>query len=214
MLKSYNLEKVRYAVQHSKTLCMTTYKYLTDEREYIDRILDLYLQESGFSYLTNKLAYCIHELAGNAKKANTKRVYFSERGLDINNETEYYIGITNFMEDTIENIRYYLKKQKEYGLYLQFKFQKIENKIRIAIINNVPLNAIEKSRIREKLDLANNFNSIFEAFSIVQDTEEGAGLGIIMMILMLRNLGLGKDVLNIYSDREKTTAFLSLTLAH
>ena len=49
----------------------------------------------------------------NAKKANTKRVYFMEKGLDLNNDKDYELGMKTFKQETFDNIQYYLQKQKE-----------------------------------------------------------------------------------------------------
>ena len=48
--------------------------------------------------------------------------------------------------------------------------------------------------------MAKEFKTIDEALSIVLNNEEGAGLGIIISILMLKKLGLTADSLSVYSD--------------
>jgi len=74
-------ESVYYAILHSKTLTVTTSTYLPAERIHIHKILGAFLEAAGMAELKNHLAYCVHELAGNAKKANMKRLYFREKNL-------------------------------------------------------------------------------------------------------------------------------------
>ena len=74
---------------------MTTFAYQPSERIHIDHVLEAYLDAVGMKSLRTKLAYCLHELAANAKKANTKRLYFRERNLDINDPHQYEEGMTN-----------------------------------------------------------------------------------------------------------------------
>ena len=147
MVKEISLKKIQQAIESGKVLTLTTYSYRSDERDYIDTILDRYLQEAGREDLKNQLSYCIHELAGNAKKANTKRVYFLERGLNIEAETEYYIGMNNFKEETVGNIDHYITKLKKYGFYMKFQFYINMNGIKIAVRNNARLLEIGRAHV-------------------------------------------------------------------
>ena len=80
---------VEYAISESKVLTIKTVSYLSRERNYIDSVLKKYLHEIKQPHLLNQVSYCLHELAGNANRANTKRVYFQDKGLDISSPEEY-----------------------------------------------------------------------------------------------------------------------------
>lgn len=82
-------ESVYYAIINSRTLTVKTVTYLPHERAHIDTILGAFLDAAGMRPLKNKLSYCIHELAGDAKKANTKRLFFREKNLEIGSEKDY-----------------------------------------------------------------------------------------------------------------------------
>ena len=62
--------------------------------------------------------------------------------------------------------------------------------LNIIISNNSPLVEEEREQIKSKIMHAKTFNSIEEAFTTVLDDTEGAGLGIVIMILMLRRIGI------------------------
>jgi hypothetical protein len=214
MVTNVNLEKLHQAIETRKIITLTTYAYRSDERNYIDAILDLYLEEAGRKDLKNQLSYCLHELAGNAKKANTKRVYFLEKNLNLYNESEYYIGMNNFKEETVRNIEYYIGKLREHAFYTKFQFQKADTKIKIAVRNNAPLLSVEYCRIQKKIQAAREYSTMTEAYASIEDTSEGAGLGLVMMLLMLRSLGMGEEVLKVFSDKNETVALLTIPLLY
>ncbi len=210
MVKEVTFRKIQQAIQTRKVLSLTTYAYRSDERDYIDTILDQYLQAAGREDLKNQLSYCIHELAGNAKKANTKRLYFMERGLSLDNETEYWIGMKNFKAETIGNIDHYITKFKKTGFYMKFQFYINNEGIKIAVKNNTKLLPIEAERIKEKMAAARKYKDMTQAYADIEDTSEGAGLGLVMMILMLKNIGLREKHLAIFSKKDETVAILTI----
>lgn len=194
----YHNSIVRKAITEGRTLSLRTSCYLSKERKYVDTVLESYLKELGLDDLHSQISYCVHELAGNANKANTKRIYFQERSLNIDNDDDYEKGMSTFKQDTVDVIQEYKHKQKKAGLFVQFDFQIREDYFKISISNNVKATSQEESRIADKMEKASNYTNIAEAYSVIEDSSEGAGLGIVMMILMLRSLGFGEHTLNVY----------------
>jgi len=209
-MKSTHQALIDYAIAENKVLTIKAYSYLSKEREYIDEVLDSYLRDVGLLHLQNQVSYCLHELAGNANKANTKRVYFDEKGLDLQDPTDYNQGMRTFKDDTVDDINTYCLKQKEASLYIRFDFRKKEDYLIIRVRNNSLLTAEEQDRIHHKMEAASHYDSIVEAYSVIEDSSEGAGLGIVMMILMLRTLGFGDSALRIKTTEEETVAELVL----
>lgn len=210
MVRAVDRQMIDEAVDRGRMLTLTTYTYFAADRDYIDNILNHFLEAVGHVALKDKLSYCIHELANNAKKANTKRVYFAEKGLDISNESQYYIGMQNFRDDSIANIDYYIPKLRESGLYIKVQFKLNDENLMIAIRNNVRLTAIERSRIEEKIRKSREYENMAEAYASIEDSSEGAGLGIVMMIIMLRNLGLSEKIIRFFSNQSETFALLTI----
>ena len=112
----------------------------------------------------NKISYCVHELATNAKKANTKRVYFKIKELDINNPVQYSEGMKNFKKDTLENLEYYLEKQKELGFFIVIMFQLTKKELKISVLNNAEMTDNEKRKVSHKLQIAGKQSSIGEIY--------------------------------------------------
>jgi hypothetical protein len=80
--------RVKKAVQSGVPITITTYALPHEIEQYIDRVIAVFLKQVDREEFKNYIVYCVQELAVNAKKANTKRIYFMERGLDLNNPRE------------------------------------------------------------------------------------------------------------------------------
>lgn len=205
-------EKIKWALSTGKPIQVKTNRYLTEDREFIDTILDRFFNEAGIKFLMNKVSYCVHELATNAKKANTKRVYFKQKKLDIENMDHYVLGMKEFKTETIDNIKYYLDEQKKQGYFIVIMLQLTEKSLKISVVNNSEMTQTEKQKVQHKLKIAESSASIGEIYDEIEDYSEGAGLGIVMMSHMLRTIGFGPDVLTIKSEEGLTNSTISLEL--
>lgn len=198
------------AISGQRVLTVTAHSYLGDERRYIDAILDRYLTELGLSSLMNNISYCIHEVAGNAHKANLKRLYFEMKGLDIGKPEEYELGMRSFRSEVLQEPRKYTQHHKDRGYYIKFHFQIEEPFFRVVIRNNVPLTAQEKARIVNKERIAESAATLADVYSVSEDYTEGSGLGLVMLHLILRNLGFSGPPFRIFSRDGETIAFLNI----
>ena len=195
-----------------KPLTITTYTLPTEIESYVEEVLTALLKQIEQEKLKDYLVYCVQELAVNAKKANTKRVYFAERGLDIDNLEDYNLGMETFKDDTLSNITHYLKLQEDKGLYVKLVFKIIKQILQIEIRNNSALTKPELSRIHNKLTLSRQYTSFEEAFLSIIDESEGAGLGIVVVVLMLKKIGLDKDCIDIMGTDQETIVRISIPL--
>ena len=107
-----NESKVKKAIESELPLLITTFTLPHEMEMYINEVVSCYLRELNQEYIIQYILYCVKELTSNAKKANTKRVYFEEKKLNINNELQYKQGLEAFKRDTLENINHYLLLQK------------------------------------------------------------------------------------------------------
>jgi putative nucleotidyltransferase with HDIG domain len=198
--------KVKKAVQSGIPLIITTYTFPHEIEQYIEQVITIFLRQVDREKLKDYIVYCVQELAVNAKKANTKRVYFIERGLDLANLNDYKEGMASFKEDTLTNIGHYLQLQKEKGLYIKLILQVRNNIIHIEIRNNVVITPNELVRIHEKLTRSRQYNNLEDALADVLDDSEGAGLGLVILVLMLKKIGLTEDSFDIVSTEKETIA--------
>ena len=203
-------EKIKNAIRLQMPIEITSYTIPRNMEVYIQRVLELFLDECHQEHLRDALSFCLGELLTNAKKANTKRVYFEEKGLDINNPKDYEEGMKDFRDETFDNINYYLEMQRKAGLYVKIVLQLKEDKIFIEIRNNSLLTDSEKVRIKDKLDSVQQYKSMEEVLGTVLDQTEGAGLGIIIVILMLQKVGLSKENYQVFTEDEETVTRIIL----
>ena len=196
--------KVQTSVGLQLPIEITSYTLPRNTEVYIRHVMEMFLEECHQDHLKEYLNFCLSELLTNAKKANTKRVYFQEKGLDINNQEDYVKGMENFKMDTLTNINHYLELQRKAGLYIKLSLRILADKIYIEIKNNSKLTVFEKERIQQKLDSVQQYKEMDEVFTNVLDQSEGAGLGIIIIILMLQKVGLSKENYQVISDGDET----------
>jgi putative nucleotidyltransferase with HDIG domain len=204
--------KIRKAIQAGIPLTITTFTLPHEIEVYIEGVVGAFLKQVNQEKLKDYIVYCVQELTGNAKKANTKRVYFAERGLDLNNPEEYKAGMQSFKEDTLTNIAHYLKLQKEKGLYIRLILQIKRNTIYVEVRNNIAITKTELIRIHDKLARSRQFNSLEDALAQVLDDSEGAGLGLVILVLMLKKMGLDEDCFDILGTDKETIARIQIPL--
>ena len=106
--------------------------------------------------------------------------------------------------DTLTNIDHYLELQRKAGLYIKLSLKILADKIYIEIKNNSKLTVFEKERIQQKLDSVQQYKEMDEVLTTVIDQSEGAGLGIIIIILMLQKVGLSKENYQVISTEDET----------
>lgn len=204
--------KIKKAVRLGMPLTITTFTLPHEIEIYLEQVITVFLKLLDKSSLKDYVVYCVQELAVNAKKANTKRVYFTEHGLDLANPEEYKKGMAQFKEDTLSNIAHYLQLQKEQGLYIKLILQAKQNTMLIEVRNNVAVTRTELIRIHDKLARSRQFDSMEDALSQVLDSTEGAGLGLVILVLMLKKMGLDEDCFDIQTTGKETIARLVIPL--
>lgn len=166
--------------------------------------LDRFLLQLDVISVRESIVAAVKEMVTNAIKANAKRVYFHTQSANIQNEQEYQSKMTDFKKE-------YLEKRDEfeegllkhnYGVYVSFIHNK--NLMRIRIMNNVELTADEVDRIKYRIERAKSYNDLAEAFMDASNEQEGAGLGLIMTLMMLKNDGLSDSAFKFESSGNKT----------
>ncbi|MDP3445095.1 MAG: HDOD domain-containing protein, partial [Ignavibacteria bacterium] len=81
---------------------------------------------------------------------------------------------------------------------------------RIRVMNNIQITAEEIARIKEKIQKASQYQDLGEAFMDAADDTEGAGLGLIMTMMMLKNDGLGVNSFKYESVQDKTSVIIDV----
>ncbi|NPV39172.1 hypothetical protein BREVNS_0031 [Brevinematales bacterium NS] len=178
-------------------------------REFISQIF----LETGKEEYIDPIYSCVKELVVNATKANLKRVFFLKNHLDINNMGEYVNGLILFKE-MLDKLQYaeYEKMLKEHDLWVEFRANWHKEAIVFEVINNSEIIPIEEYRVRMKLKLAMEYTDLAQYYAEQMDTTEGAGLGIALVILLLRGMGLDPSLFRIGSKHGVTIARIEVPL--
>ena len=213
MAKKVDSAKVLQAARSAVPLTVKSYTLPHETEVYLEKILTVFLKEMGQEKLQDALAYCLRELAVNAKKANTKRVYFQDKNLQILDEQDYSEGMRHFKQETLDNINYYLEKQKNAGLWVKVVFHAKGRVLNLYVINNTAITRKEQIRVYDRIARSRAFNSLEEALTTVLDDSEGAGLGIVILVLMLKKIGLNEDAFDIDAENGQTIARISIPMS-
>jgi putative nucleotidyltransferase with HDIG domain len=178
----------------------------------LDRILEVYLEELGQEQILEPLSYCLKELIINAQKANTKRLYFEEKGLDIQIEEHYDEGMRDFRRESAERLEHWLGLLKERGLVIGVTFHTTGGCLAISVRNSAELTSREQTRIFDRIARARAFHSFVEALAQPLDSSEGAGLGILILLQFLKRIGLGEEAFAIETRNGETVASLAIPM--
>ena len=104
MASKVDLERVRQAINNSEPLKFRTHAMPEEALKTLDGVLGMFLAEMEHGVLKEPMSYCLRELTGNAKKANAKRIYFKEKGLNIETKEDYERGMKDFRKETYSEI--------------------------------------------------------------------------------------------------------------
>lgn len=187
---------------------------------YINHQIELVIEDKVYKYLKEmtrenlfeSLNYIVKEVAGNANKANMKRIHFRRKDLNIHDHKEYEEGMKNFQEELNEKPDVYFQLARELGFYVKISMYIEEENMVIMVLDNSPLLPVEVDRIREKFKKAAKFKTLEQVFAEGLDLSEGGGFGLIMTILMLRKIGVDEKVFKIMKNEKFTAIHLQLPL--
>ena len=212
MASIIDITEIQKAALHSIPLTFRLTSLPHESHALLDRILEAYLVELGQERIIEPLSYCLKELIINAQKANTKRLYFEEKGLDITNESDYDAGMRDFRVASSEHLEHWLDLLKERGEFIGITFHTTGGSLAITVRNRAELTAREQTRIYDRIARARAFHSFVEALAQPIDTTEGAGLGILILLQFLKRIGLGEEAFVIEARDGETVAALAIPM--
>ncbi len=177
----------------------------------IVRMIYRFLQNYDILYMKNPVITVVRELVNNAIKANLKRVYFKKKNLNISSPEEYRAGMEQFKEDVYQSdSSEYFQLLEKSNLVTRVAFKATDDNLFINVINNIPILEAELEKITNRVKKAYEYNDIAEAFDDVLDDTEGAGLGLIIAMMLFKNSGLPAESFRIYQKNDLTIAAISI----
>lgn len=197
-------EDFKSAIDQERDVYLQFYYLNPDAEIALLKIIHLYLERCDTLYLKDMLVTVVKELVNNAVKANIKRSYFADHNLDINNQDDYVRGMRTFKSEVFEKEKISFEELVRYKLVVRVSFVLKNNQLAVHVINNSPILSQELEKIQAKIEKAYTYSDISEAFDDVLDDSEGAGLGLIMAVMLFKNAGFSKDSFRITKKENLT----------
>ncbi len=162
------------------------------------------LSKLDMIYMIDTTITILREIIINAFKANAKRVYFEKNSIDITDPSSYQEGISRFKNEVVGNLDFIEADMKSSRYNVIITIKNMDKGLQILVTNNTPILPEELERIRLRMARAREYNDFSDAYEEVYDSTEGAGLGIVLVTLLLKNSGVDLDTYQINSDGKVT----------
>lgn len=174
--------------------------------DHLDAVVDaLYraLLESGMEEVHDQISYCLRELVENAVRANRKRAVFLKAGLDVANPADYAKGLILLRDSPGDDPS---PEPSPHDGHVEILLSKSAEHILLRVSNTAEMVEAERARVSQRLSAAQLYETFDEVFEQVEDDSESAGLGLVMLGMILRRLGVPDDGIR-YSSQNGLTVF-------
>lgn len=166
------------------------------------------------SHLKEAIGYFVREFISNANKSNLKRVHFRLLDLDILDPEQYAKGMKTFGKEFRDQLEVYGAELEKCHMYTHVCFQVKEQVLTIEVRNShLPVHQ-EEERVSRLIEQSKSIHDTAEAFMSLSDSSEGAGLGVVTTVLMIRSLGLPENAFEFFPDaaNKETVARVAIPL--
>ncbi|HSV95775.1 MAG TPA: HDOD domain-containing protein [Spirochaetota bacterium] len=188
-----------------------SFHYLSEDVvRYINALFAKILAGMDHIFLLDTFITIIREICINAVKANAKRVYFRTIGINIDDAERYPEGIEMFKKNVISHFEIMDVELKNSDYRVSFSMKKDQKGLVIQVLNNSVIRPEEMARISMRMEKARHYEDFSEAYEEIYDDTEGAGLGIVLTVLLLKNSGIGVENYKIIRGEKDTRTLLSI----
>ena len=204
-------ERLDKAVDSNEEVVFVAYSMLEKFEAGIKYVIGLCLKNGMDDDLFPPVFTCIKELTTNAVKANIKKVLINEGIIKNPDDAEETVRKTKAVLNERDMLKYALKT-KENGLNVRIYIKRENGTLKIRVINPVPLSAAQHERIQRKIATAKRYESLAEFYIDNPDPlAEGMGLGLSLVVVMLKGAMIENAVFEVSSDgKTKTYAVLEI----
>lgn len=200
------VESIKKILEDNKNFNIKFYVIDDEIESKIETALTLMFTKFDRPDIAGVVYTCIKELLINGSKANIKRALFTRSKLNIDNENQYLQGMLEFRNElSEEHAKKFLKELRNLDLWVSIRFEYQPNGVRITVINNAHITSLENKRLREKLKKAMGYEDIVQFYMDQGDEMEGAGMGIALIVMLLKGLEIDPGLFRIGNTPENTT---------
>ena len=204
-----DLKRIQEGISRKDQIRVRSYAMLDQTEEVIKEILHNILAHYEKEQLMDALYTVLKELAINAVKANMKRVVFHNHGLDVDNPAHASKGQSIFKKRLqAGNLEDFARESMKLGYLVLIDFILEEDCFIVEIRNNAVISSEEDVRLRNRLAKSMTYENIVQFYMDFPDDTEGAGLGMTMVTVMLRQNDIDPHCFTIYTDGSHTIARL------
>ncbi len=203
------------AIREDRPIKIRAYAILPVTEKGMSYIIDSILAKYNREDMVAPVYTAAKELAINGAKANIKTILFEENKISMDDEGQYSKGMGIFREELSEDwIFSYAKKSRERDLRVDIVYDFNPHRIIVEVINNRPISEKEDKRIRSKFQKAMAYDDIAQFYMDGGDSSEGAGMGIVLITMLLRAQGIDAHLFTIRSNyRDSTIAKVEFPLS-
>ncbi len=197
-----------FAVPQDGQPLMVRAPTLTSEQiEAVIGVLYQLLLSIGKEELHDQVSFCLRELLENAVRANHKRRTFRTAGLDIHNSDDYAKGIELLREEGVES-----PSTIDETDFVEVRIERNANIMILRVSNSSQMVETERQRVTQRLTASQLYESFDEVIDQVEDQSESAGMGLVMLGMILRRLGVPDGGLQFTSENGLTIFEITLPL--
>ncbi len=207
-------EQVEAAIARNKPIKIRAFAVLPVTEKGLNFIAEKILEKFGREDLLGPVYTSVKELAINGAKANIKHILFDEKNISMDDDAEYERGMAEFKQNMNENwVFSYALKARERNLFVDIIFDYNADRLIVEVINNRPISPKEDVRIRAKFAKSMEYDDIAQFYLEGGDASEGAGMGIVLVTMMLKAQGIDPHLFTIRSNyRDSTIAKVEFPL--
>ena len=177
-----------------------------DIEQKVETAINTLFEHYGQSENAGVVYTCVKELMINGTKANLKRVLFEKQKVDMKNEKDYLHAMLAFRNTLNEGAYHtYMDELKLHDYWVNVRFDYEPAGMRLEVINNTQINPIEDKRLRKKLKKAMEYDNIAQFYMDQGDELEGAGMGIALIVMLLKGMDVDPGLFRIGNKADGTT---------
>lgn len=194
------------SISEERPIKVSAFAVLPETEKVLSYITENILQKYEKQDMLGPTYTAAKELALNGAKANIKRVLFQELEIDMEDDESYDEGMLIFKKNLTEEWAYsYAEKCYQQSLRVDIVFDYNTDRLIIEVINNRPISKREDLRIRQKFTKAMQYEDIAQFYMEGGDSSEGAGMGIVLVTMMLKAQGFDPHLFTIRSNYQSST---------
>ena len=184
-----------------------------DMKQQLRDLFDGLETKLGIQGMSVALYSVIMELVGNAVKANLKRAFFREHRYSMDDPDTYQAGLAAFKQShgTLKK-EDYVGALEDLDLVVSVEVDLDHQRLLAYVENTTILIAEEERRIRKKLGNAMDCSELTDFYMNYGDDIEGSGLGLAMIVFMIREIGFDPKYFRVFHRGNRTIARLEFPL--